>query len=60
MIDIKQSMQEILTAESKAVANIPVTDGYEKAVAMIVEQVWNKQGKLITSGKENPAPALLK
>ena len=50
MIDIKQSMQEILAAESKAVANIPVTDGYEKAVAMIVEQVWNKQGKLITSG----------
>lgn len=50
MTDIKQSMREILAAESKAVAEIPVTDGYGQAVEMIVEQVWNKKGKLITSG----------
>ena len=30
--------------------NIPVTDGYEKAVNLIVEQVHEKGGKLVTSG----------
>lgn len=50
MVDIKRTMQEILEAESRAVAAIPVTDGYSDAVSMIVEQVWNKKGKLITSG----------
>lgn len=43
-------MRDILEAESKAVAAIPVTDGYDRAVEMIVEQVWTKKGKLITSG----------
>lgn len=43
-------MRDILEAESKAVAAIPVTDGYDRAVGMIVEQVWEKKGKLITSG----------
>lgn len=50
MADIKLTMKEILEAESRAVASIPVTDGYQLAVDMIVEQVWNKKGKLITSG----------
>ena len=43
-------MKQILEAESKAILNIPVTDGYEKAVNLIVEQVHNKGGKLVTSG----------
>lgn len=43
-------MREILAAESKAVAEIPVTGGYTRAVEMIAESVWNKKGKLITSG----------
>ena len=38
-MDVKQSMQEILEAESKAVLNIPITDAYEEAVNLIVEQV---------------------
>lgn len=50
MVNIKQTMQDILDAESRAVANIPVTDGYEKAINLIVDMVWNKKGKLITSG----------
>ena len=50
MTDISQCMRDILAAESKAVASIPVTDGYRRAVELIVEQVWNKKGKLITSG----------
>lgn len=49
-IDIKESMRRILAAESEAIAQIPVTDGYEKAVSMIVEHVHNRGGKLITSG----------
>lgn len=50
MADITKTMQEILEKESAAISAIPVTDGYEKAVKMIVEQVWVKKGKLITSG----------
>ncbi|MCH4154883.1 MAG: SIS domain-containing protein [Muribaculaceae bacterium] len=49
-MDVKQSMQHILDAESEAVKSIPITDEYEKAVALIVEQVHNKGGKLVTSG----------
>ena len=43
-------MREILEAESKAVLNIPVTDAYEEAVNLIVEQVKHEGGKLVTSG----------
>lgn len=48
-MDVKQSMREILEAESSAVKNIPVTDGYEKAIHLIVE-AHNQGGKLVTSG----------
>ncbi len=47
---IREKMQEILAAESKAIANIPVTDGYEQAVNLIVEHVHKQGGKLVTSG----------
>ena len=33
------SIQELLQKEAQAVLNIPVTDAYEKAVELIVEQV---------------------
>lgn len=49
-MNVQESMKQILEAESKAILNIPVTDGYEKAVNLIVEQVHNKGGKLVTSG----------
>ena len=49
-MNVMQTMQEILAAESKAIMNIPVTDGYEKAVGLLVEQVHNKRGKLVVSG----------
>ena len=44
------SIHELLQREAQAVLNIPVTDAYEKAVALIVEQVHRKKGKLVTSG----------
>ncbi len=43
-------MLQILEAESKAIANIPVTDQYEKAVNAIIEHVHRRGGKLVTSG----------
>jgi len=49
--EIKRLMQEILEAESRAVAQIPVRgDDYRKAVDLIVEHVARRGGKLITSG----------
>lgn len=44
------SIKDLLQREAQAVLNIPVTDAYEKAVALIVEQVYRKHGKLVTSG----------
>ena len=49
-MDIKQSMREILLAESQAVASIPVTDDYQGAVEAIVERVHRRGGKLVTTG----------
>ena len=40
----------VLQKEAQAVLNIPVTDAYERAVELIVEQVHRKKGKLVTSG----------
>lgn len=45
-----ESIKELLRKEAEAVLNIPVTEAYEKAVALIVEQVHQKKGKLVTSG----------
>lgn len=49
-MDIKQTMRDILAAESQAILNIPVTDDYPRAVAMIIEHVKRRGGKLVTSG----------
>lgn len=49
-VDVKEKMREILAAESKAISDIPITDGYEQAVDMIVKQVHHRGGKLVTSG----------
>lgn len=47
---MNSSIKDLLQREAQAVLNIPVTDGYEKAVELIVEQVHEKGGKLVTSG----------
>ena len=51
------SIHELLKKEAEAVLNIPVSDAYEKAVALIVEQVHNKRGKLVTTGMGKAGPA---
>lgn len=45
-----ESIKELLQKEAEAVLHIPVTDAYEKAVALIVEHVHRQRGKLVTSG----------
>lgn len=44
------SIHDLLRREAEAVLNIPITDAYDQAVALIVDQVHNKKGKLVTSG----------
>lgn len=38
------SIKELLQREAQAVLNIPVTEAYEQAVELIVEQVHRKRG----------------
>lgn len=45
-----ESIKELLRKEAEAILNIPVTDAYEKAVSLIIEQIHRKGGKLVTTG----------
>ena len=49
-MDIQESMRQILEAESRAVAAIPYSDAYDRAVELIIEHVHRRGGKLVTSG----------
>lgn len=44
------SISSILEQEAAAVRNIPITSGYDEAVELIVKQVHECEGKLVTSG----------
>lgn len=44
------SIKDTLRKEAEAVMNIPVTDAFEAAVELIIQQVHVKGGKLVTSG----------
>lgn len=46
----KENISKLLQQEADAILNIPITDEFEKAIALIVEQVHKKKGKLVTSG----------
>ena len=50
MNDILQTARDILRAESQAIAEIPVTDAFVRAVDLIAEHVHARRGKLVTSG----------
>ena len=43
-------LEKILQREAAAVLGIPLSDEYEAAVRLIIEQVHGKKGKLVTSG----------
>lgn len=47
---MKETILSILQKEAEAILNLPITDNYEKAVHLIVEQIHHKKGKLVTSG----------
>ncbi len=47
---IQQSMQQIIAAESNAIAEIPYSSDYDRAVELIIEHVHRRGGKLVTSG----------
>ena len=47
---MKKQIQDILIAESNAIKNIPVNNHFEKCIELILQQVHQKQGKLIASG----------
>jgi len=47
---MKEDIKKILEHEANAILSLPVTDDYENAVDLIVEQVHKKKGKLVTSG----------
>ncbi|MDL2255073.1 SIS domain-containing protein [Parabacteroides sp. OttesenSCG-928-K15] len=46
----KDEISHILEQEAAAVRNIPISEGYEKAVSLILEYVHKQGGTLITSG----------
>ncbi|WP_462317482.1 SIS domain-containing protein [Marinilabilia sp.] len=47
---IEKEIHFLLEAEAKAVAGIPVTGEFEKAIELLYHHVHEKNGKLITSG----------
>jgi len=47
---IEDKIRKIIRYEAKAILNIPITEGYEKAVDIIYNQVHKKKGKLVASG----------
>ncbi len=49
-MNIKESMEQIVSAESRALLSIPYTENYDKAVELIVDHVHRRGGKLVTSG----------
>lgn len=49
-MNIEQSMRNILDAESRAIASIPYTPDYDRAIELILEHVHRRGGKLVTSG----------
>ncbi len=44
------SIKDIITKECQSIMNIPIGDEYQKTIDLIIEQVHNRKGKLITSG----------
>lgn len=46
----KDEIRDLLQHESSAILNIPISEAYEQAIDLIVEQTLQKKGKLVTSG----------
>ena len=46
----KEEIKALLQAEIEAIQNIPISEEFTEAISLIVQQVHEKKGKLITSG----------
>lgn len=49
-LNCEEEIRQVFKMESQAVMNIPVSDGYSKAVNLIYDHVHIRTGKLVTSG----------
>ena len=49
-IRMKESIRKVIEHEAQAIRNIPVDDGFVKAIELIHQQVHTKKGKLVASG----------
>lgn len=47
---MKEEAQRLIRQEAEAIANIPVTDQYEKVIQIIENRVHQRKGKLVASG----------
>jgi arabinose-5-phosphate isomerase len=47
---MKETIRKVIEHEAQAIKNIPVDDGFVKAIELIFQQVHNKKGKLVASG----------
>jgi arabinose-5-phosphate isomerase len=47
---MKEAIRKVIEKEAQAIINIPVDDGFVKAIELIYQQVHKKAGKLVTSG----------
>ena len=47
---MKETIRKVIEHEAKAVMNIPVEEGFVKAIDLIYENVHQKKGKLVASG----------
>ncbi len=45
-----EEIKTLLKQEADAIMQIPVTDEYQKAISLIVEQIHRKKGKIVASG----------
>ena len=51
---MKQEVERLIELEATAIANIPVTDQYEKVIQIIENRVHQQKGKLLPVGWEKP------
>ena len=54
--EMLSSIKDLIAKEAQAVLDIPITDGFEKAVDLIVDHVYHRKGKLVTSGMGKAGP----
>ncbi len=47
---MKEAIRKVIEHEAQAILNIPVEDGFIKAIELIYNRVHEKKGKLVASG----------